>query len=559
MANRKQTNDLKISLKKVRQTNWFDGIHELPINIDKELLDECSEMIQNFIDNERSLSPKPAQSKSKSRKQQAKKSKKSQIKATTKLSNHKSSRQRTKSNKSQKKLQKKTIPPFHHTQIISTNAHSCYPSVFPCYRSCGPIHCPKNKLPMPRDLWYRIVYSQALEQQLEDTIQTGDITQNNSQKSYRIDHPGYISETLPLEIEHNHDQSIDTTPWMSISNKTTQSTDEEPINYPKMNSIPNPSSTTIIILDNQPAIEKINSSSLLPKQSMRTMSNEYSSVTSPIVLVHPLYNQLVEYYNLQDISQIELFKRLNRRLAHIRQTLKAMSSDDIEIKLKYKRDALVKKRQTPVQSLTKDERIAMTELELNVYEYVQALDGSLSKYISINNINESECKQIPSISRILPTGKSVISLQSSITPSRSTFNTNFEVQPSTVSQSAALLSTTTTQFSDKTEKCVSWNHSLLSTLMNMFEHSTSLRKAQIHKQLARRYEHICNKAPEFNMTQLQAQINSKAKEIDLALVQNKNIHHPNEHERLRIAELELCLYELEQEQTQRNQSNKNEI
>lgn len=37
---------------------------------------------------------------------------------------------------------------------------------FPCFRSCGPINCPEDKLPMPRDLWYRIVYSQALDQQL---------------------------------------------------------------------------------------------------------------------------------------------------------------------------------------------------------------------------------------------------------------------------------------------------------------------------------------------------------------------------------------------------------
>lgn len=38
--------------------------------------------------------------------------------------------------------------------------------MYPCFRPSGPIKCPKNKLPMPRDLWYRIVYSQALEQQL---------------------------------------------------------------------------------------------------------------------------------------------------------------------------------------------------------------------------------------------------------------------------------------------------------------------------------------------------------------------------------------------------------
>ena len=36
---------------------------------------------------------------------------------------------------------------------------------FPCFRSCGPINCPKNKLPMPRDLWYRLVYSQLVEEQ----------------------------------------------------------------------------------------------------------------------------------------------------------------------------------------------------------------------------------------------------------------------------------------------------------------------------------------------------------------------------------------------------------
>jgi hypothetical protein len=43
-------------------------------------------------------------------------------------------------------------------------------------------------------------------------------------------------------------------------------------------------------------------------------------------------------YNLQDIPRFELSKRLNRRLTHIHQTLETMSSNDIEIKLKYKRD-----------------------------------------------------------------------------------------------------------------------------------------------------------------------------------------------------------------------------
>ena len=64
---------------------------------------------------------------------------------------------------------------------------------------------------------------------------------------------------------------------------------------------------------------------------------------------------------------------------HTRQSIESMSSDEIEIKLKYKRDgencsnhekdpvrlrfvvALDKKRQTAVSSMTKDERVAMAE------------------------------------------------------------------------------------------------------------------------------------------------------------------------------------------------------
>ena len=47
-----------------------------------------------------------------------------------------------------------------------------FPGAFPCFRSCGPISCPKNRLPMPRDLWYRIVYSQALEHQSGSRLST---------------------------------------------------------------------------------------------------------------------------------------------------------------------------------------------------------------------------------------------------------------------------------------------------------------------------------------------------------------------------------------------------
>ncbi len=43
-------------------------------------------------------------------------------------------------------------------------------------------------------------------------------------------------------------------------------------------------------------------------------------------------------YNLNDIPRVQLSKRLNRRLIHIRQTLEIMSANEIELKLKYKRD-----------------------------------------------------------------------------------------------------------------------------------------------------------------------------------------------------------------------------
>ncbi|CAF0880227.1 unnamed protein product [Adineta steineri] len=170
-----------------------------------------------------------------------------------------------------------------------------------------------------------------------------------------------------------------------------------------------------------------------------------------------------------------------------------MSSNDIERKLKYKRDALVKKRQTPVQSLTKDERIAMAELELNVYEYVKILDEPSLKCFHSNSINEYEIEQL-AVDPVLPVGKSVITFERSA----STFN-------------------------------------------SVFEHLTSWRKVQIHKQLARRYEHICKKTKEFNKTQLNA-----------PLEQAENILQPTDDDLLRAAELKLCLFELEQEQIQRN-------
>ncbi len=77
---------------------------------------------------------------------------------------------------------------------------------------------------------------------------------------------------------------------------------------------------------------------------------------SSIRFDHPLINHLFECnkkfifiiinsfdsiwsdYNLEDISRLYLFKQLNRRLKHIRQSLKIMSLNDIELKLKYKRD-----------------------------------------------------------------------------------------------------------------------------------------------------------------------------------------------------------------------------
>ncbi|CAF3350941.1 unnamed protein product [Rotaria sp. Silwood1] len=325
--------------------------------------------------------------------------------------------------KTKVKILKKSTQPFHYNNITSTTGYSCYPSSFPCFRSCGPINCPENKLPMPRDLWYRIVYSQALEQQL-----------GSGEASVR------------------------------------QSRSASPIRFQQ--------------------------SKISIEQLTNKITKDNSHIDSTIMFEHPLMNQLYEHYNLEDIPRFQLFKQLNRRLTHIHETLKTMSSNDIEIKLKYKHDALTKKRQIPIQSLTKDECIAMAELELNVYEYNKALDKSSSKYFPLNNNDQLENEQLsptlPSLlsyDPIIPVIKNAIISETSISPSISTLHA---VRPSAISQSTALLSTTT-QFSEKT--------------------------------VARRYEHICTKAKQLSETQLQA-----------PLEQSKKILQPNKDERLRIAE-----------------------
>ncbi|CAF0933858.1 unnamed protein product [Adineta steineri] len=559
MANKKRTNSLKTSLKTLRQINGFDGTDKLPVNVNRKLLDQCSDIIQEFIDNDKSFPTKTIKSKSKPQKRQVSKIKKSKNKVTKNKS--------SKPNKSPRKIKakrnisKKNIQSLNSTNMISNNGYPCYPTTFPCFRSCGPINCPKNKLPMPRDLWYRIIYSQIIEQQLgnEQSIisknrsvthlhssskrkhkeenksntknsfqqQTMNATSSSiSTKIIKLDvnNIEYISETLPLDVEYKHNQSgvIDSKVDFKDNHETnlsTQSAHAELINRSKIRRGVSADATFEL-------------SSLQPKQSVNDIPNDKSTTVSSTVSEHPLFNQLVEYYNLHDISRLELLKRLDRRLIHIRQTLEKMSSNDIEIKLKYKRDALVKKRQTPVQSLTKDERIAMAELELNVYEYVKILDEPSLKCFHSNSINEYEIEQL-AVDSVLPVGKSVITFERSA----STFNT---VHPPAISQSAALLSIST-QFSEQIEKSTSWNHPLLPTLMNMFEHLTPWRKVQIHKQLARRYEHICKKTKQFNKTQLNA-----------PLEQAENIPQPTDDDLLRAAELKLSLFELEQEQIQRN-------
>lgn len=43
-------------------------------------------------------------------------------------------------------------------------------------------------------------------------------------------------------------------------------------------------------------------------------------------------------YQLENIPREQLFKQLNRRLIHVRQTIKTMLPHDIKLKLNYKRD-----------------------------------------------------------------------------------------------------------------------------------------------------------------------------------------------------------------------------
>ncbi|CAF3807293.1 unnamed protein product [Rotaria magnacalcarata] len=563
MANKKQSNDLKTSLEKIRHTNWFDGIHKLPNNVDKELLDQCSILIEEFIKNDESLPKMTIKSAAKLLKPQVSKIKKSNIKAT-KI-------KQLKSNSTSKKLKisKKTNPSFHYSNITSTTGYPCYPSAFPCFRSCGPINCPENKLPMPRDLWYRIVYSQALEQQLgsgeyvvqnrsvvhspsswskrkhkEDESITDKSSSNNlhrnlsntnnsfrqqtmntalssastkmvkldipsiSYKPFPMDNLEYIAETLPLKTENQHCDSQDfiyqktasienqINLWNTNHNKTISSTESahaELINPPKIlrgisadaaleQLLPIPSAPSAsILLNRQSNFKEITSSSIQFEQSQLSIepstnkiAKETSHVDSLVSFEHPLIHQLIENYHLADIPRPQLFKQLNRRLAHIHQTLKFMPSNDIETRLKYKSDALLKKRQTPNQSLTNDERIAMAELELNVYEYSKALDEPSSKCFRINNNNNDEFEN---------------EKRQSIYPLLLSCDTILPVVKNTVISETSM-----------------------STFTIAFEPMTPLSKAQIQKQLARRHEHICKKAKELDRIQLQAQIDSKSKE-----------------------------------------------
>jgi hypothetical protein len=46
-------------------------------------------------------------------------------------------------------------------------------------------------------------------------------------------------------------------------------------------------------------------------------------------------------YQLNELPLVNLFQRLQRRLKHLEQTIRHMSSNDIEIKLIYKRDGRI--------------------------------------------------------------------------------------------------------------------------------------------------------------------------------------------------------------------------
>ncbi|CAF3336197.1 unnamed protein product [Rotaria sp. Silwood1] len=456
--------------------------------------------------------------------------------------------------KTKVKILKKSTQPFHYNNITSTTGYSCYPSSFPCFRSCGPINCPENKLPMPRDLWYRIVYSQALEQQLGsgeasvrqsrsgflliirsfflyyEIIIVGTLLQSSSKRKQKED--GSITDKSSYNNLHKNKSNSNNSRQQQTMNAAFSTTSTKIIKLDTSLTLDDHLYKSEFNQDTSPFVPS-NSYKLFPMDNLEYVAeilplqieNKHSHSTSPIrfqqskisieqltnkitkdnshidatiMFEHPLMNQLYEHYNLEDIPRFQLFKQLNRRLTHIHETLKTMSSNDIEIKLKYKHDALTKKRQIPIQSLTKDECIAMAELELNVYEYNKALDKSSSKYFPLNNNDQLENEQLsptlPSLlsyDPIIPVIKNAIISETSISPS-------------------------------------------ISTLHAVFEPMTSSWKAQIHKQLARRYEHICTKAKQLSETQLQA-----------PLEQSKKILQPNKDERLRIAELELCLFELE--------------
>lgn len=93
--------------------------------------------------------------------------------------------------------------------LFSIQSRSLLVSAFPCFRFCGPIKCPSNKLPMPRDLWYRIVCSQALETQIGQRLGGWYLI------SLPLEPSRLLAAQLPVPSKRKLTQGIwlDSVPW----------------------------------------------------------------------------------------------------------------------------------------------------------------------------------------------------------------------------------------------------------------------------------------------------------------------------------------------------------
>jgi hypothetical protein len=116
-------------------------------------------------------------------------------------------------------------------------------------------------------------------------------------------------------------------------------------------------------------------------QSISLRSIDPSDLYASPSFEHPLLLELMQDYRLDEVPRVQLFRRLQRRLEHIRLTIRQMTAVEIDQRLQQKRNSnngsghlrlealfvivLLKKRERSIESMNNDERLTMAECKSN--------------------------------------------------------------------------------------------------------------------------------------------------------------------------------------------------